>query len=163
MDEVLKEKKENMLREKKVDSFNSLVKINNDRIEGYHKASENTTEEDLKSLFAEFVNTSTRCNKELIREIKSLGGIPADGTIPAGKFFRAWMELKAALSGDERKVIFESCIYSEEKAIEKYQNVLKDYEEYLNDDEISMINAQLDSLQSDYKKIKEIGASITEV
>lgn len=161
MDEVLREKKENMLKEKKVDSFNALIKINNDRIEAYNKASETTSEEDLKLLFHEFVNTSTKCNQELTRKVSTLGGIPADGTEPTGKFFRAWMDLKAALTGEERKAILESCVHGEERAIERYQKVLKDYDEFLNEDESSMINSQLDTLQTDYRKIKDLRNSLT--
>jgi uncharacterized protein (TIGR02284 family) len=160
MDEVLREKKENLLKEKKVDSFNALLKINNDRIEGYNKASENTSEEDLKLLFREFANTSTKCNTELTRKVSTLGGIPADGSVPTGKFFRAWMDLKAALTGEERKVIFESCVHGEERAIERYREVLKDYEEFLDDEESSMINAQLETLQTDYSKIKDMRDSL---
>jgi len=156
MDEVLREKKENLLREKKVDSFNALIIINNDRIEGYNKASGNTSEGDLTSLFKEFANTSIKCNQELTRQVNSLGGKPANGTEATGKFFRAWMDLKAALTGNERKAIFDSCVFGEEKAIERYNEVLKDYEEFLNEDETSMISSQLDSLQADYRKVKHM-------
>lgn len=36
------------------------------------------------------------------------GGI-AEGTLISGKFFRVWMDVKAALTGKDRKAILNSC------------------------------------------------------
>lgn len=162
MNEVLREKSENMKMEKTVDTLNSLVQVNNDRIEGYETASENTSETDLKTLFINFAKTSRKCNQELTGEINALGGTPVEGTKSTGKFFRAWMDLKAALSGDERKAIFNSCVYGEEKAIETYKNVLENDVEHLNSEYQTIIGAQLASLRSDYTKIKSMRDALIE-
>jgi len=154
MDEVLKEKKKNMLKEKTVDTLNDLVQVNNDRIEAYKKALEHTDEADLEALFTNFINTSRNCNQELSGEIKALGGTPVEGTKASGKFFRAWLDVKAALSGNERKVVFDSCISGEEKAAESYKNVLGDDIEHLNSEQQTMLGAQLASLRDDYNKVK---------
>ena len=44
--------------EKIVDSLNELIQINNDRIEGYERASKETNETDLKLLFERFASKS---------------------------------------------------------------------------------------------------------
>uniref|UniRef100_UPI0025C47882 YtxH domain-containing protein n=1 Tax=Marinilabilia sp. TaxID=2021252 RepID=UPI0025C47882 len=57
---------ENLLgNEKAIEVLNSLITINNDRIEGYETASNETEEPDLKNLFAQFISTSQKCKKEL--------------------------------------------------------------------------------------------------
>lgn len=43
-----------MKQDKAVAVFNTLIKINNNRVEGYETASKDTTDADLKSLFLKF-------------------------------------------------------------------------------------------------------------
>src|SRR6187549_2499686 len=94
---------------KAIDVLNKLIEINNDRIEGYQTASKETKEADLQSLFADRIATSEQCKDELEEEVRSLDGEPTDGTKVSGKFFRVWMDMKAALTGKNRKLILESC------------------------------------------------------
>jgi hypothetical protein len=56
--------------------LNTLVKINNDRTEGYETALKETDESELKALFAEFARTSQKNNDELSDAIFKLGGTP---------------------------------------------------------------------------------------
>lgn len=110
-----------MEREKTIDVLNSLITINNDRIEGYETASEGTEEHDLKTLFARFISTSQKCKRELIMEVRTLGGEVAEGTKTSGKIYRIWMDVKAALTGKDRKAILDSCEYGEDEAQDTYE------------------------------------------
>ena len=60
---------ENVTEYNTIKVLNSLVIINNDRIEGYKTASNETREIDLKTLFFDFIKTSEHCRKELIAEV----------------------------------------------------------------------------------------------
>ena len=62
-----------MENEKTIAVLNSLITINNDRIEGYETAAKETEEQDLKTLFAQFSSTSEKCRKELTDEVSKLG------------------------------------------------------------------------------------------
>ena len=42
------------------EALNDLIEINNDRVEGYNKASVQTSDEDLRSLFAKFATQSNQ-------------------------------------------------------------------------------------------------------
>jgi uncharacterized protein (TIGR02284 family) len=143
-----------MEKEKTIDALNTLVEINNDRIEGYKKASENTDERDLKDLFSNFIKTSRNCRHELVSEINKLGGKATDETNTSGKFFRAWMDFKSSLTGRDRKAILNSCEYGEKHADRTYQNVLDDESEHLNREQFATIKAQHKLLNTDYSKIK---------
>ena len=145
---------ETMEKEKTVDVLNDLVEINNDRIEGYEKAGKETEEQDLKTLFMKFAHTSQKNKEELASEIYRLGGEPSEDTKISGKFFRVWMDVKASLSGKDRKAILNSCEYGEDNAVETYEKVLKDDLEYLSVEEITMITAQYALIKADHFTVK---------
>lgn len=145
-----------MENEKTVDAINELIEINNDRIEGYEKASENTEERDLKELFSAFEQTSRKCLGELKSEIVKFGGKVTEGTSTSGKFFRAWMDFKSALTGKDRKAILESCQYGEEQADESYQKVLQGETNHLSPQLRSMIKKEHDLLRADQSTIESL-------
>lgn len=143
-----------MENEKTIEVLNTLITINNDRIEGYETAAKETEENDLKNLFAKFSATSLECKTELKTEVKKLGGEPAEGTMVSGKFFRVWMDVKAALTGKDRKGILNSCEYGEDIAKNTYEKALKNDAEYLSDEQKAMIKAQHTLLIADHNKVK---------
>jgi uncharacterized protein (TIGR02284 family) len=138
-----------------IDALNSLVIINNDRIEGYETARSETEQADLKSLFMQLGVTSQTCKNELIQAIMRMGGTPEEGTRTTGKFFRVWMEVKAALTGNDRKAILNSCDYGEGAAQDAYTDVLDDTDE-LTAGERTMLVAQKDALKTDQETVKNL-------
>jgi uncharacterized protein (TIGR02284 family) len=140
--------------EKSIDVLNSLIEINNDRIEGYKTASKETKEADLKNLFFQFTETSEKCRRELVSEVHRLGGKIAEGTTTSGKFFRAWMDVKVALSSNDRKTILNSCESGEDSAVDAYNDVLKHHLEDLNGEQKVMINHHHSSIQADHDRVK---------
>lgn len=140
--------------EKTIDVLNRLLEINNDRVEGYVTASKETDEHDLKTLFAELAITSKYNKQELTDEILMIGGQPTTGTKITGKFYRVWMDVKAALTGKERKAILNSCEFGEDQALDTYDSVLKDDLEYLSVAQQSLIYAQHALLKADHNKVK---------
>jgi len=145
-----------MENEKTIEVLNTLITINNDRIEGYETATKETEEQDLKTLFAHFTATSQKCKQELEAEVKKLGGEPAEGTKTTGKFFRVWMDVKAALTGKDRKAILNSCEYGEDVAKDTYKKALENDLENLNADQQTMIRAQHTLLKADHNQVKSM-------
>ena len=72
--------------EKTIAHLNSLIEINNDRIEGYETAAKETDDAELKSLFIGLGDESRAHRSELISEVIGLGGSPAEGTTT----YRVW-------------------------------------------------------------------------
>lgn len=142
-----------MDKDKTIDVLNDLIEINNDRIEGYQTASGETEDFDLKALFAGFVKTSQKCREELVDEVKLLGGKPAEGTKVSGKFFRAWMDFKAALTANDRKKILESCEFGEDAALRTYKNALEKRED-IPINIYTLIDAQYETIRLDHNKVK---------
>ena len=141
---------------KTIEVLNTLITINNDRIEGYETASKETEEQDLKILFAQFSSTSQKCKQELVLEVSKLGGTPSEGTMATGKFFRVWMDVKAALTGKDRKAILSSCEYGEDIAKNTYEIALKNDAENISAELQNMINAQHTLLVADHDKVKSL-------
>lgn len=145
-----------MKKKETIEVLNSLITINNDRIEGYETASKETDEQYLKILFGQFTTTSRKCKQELINEINNLGGEVAQGTLTSGKFFRVWMDVKAALTDKDHKTILNSCEYGEEVAVDTYEKVLKNDLSHLSSRQQSIISEQHQLIKSDQDKIKSM-------
>jgi uncharacterized protein (TIGR02284 family) len=104
--------------------LNDLIRINNDRIEGYERAVNDTDDPQLKSLFHTMAQESRKFKNELLGEVIRLGGTPEEGTTVSGKVFRIWMDFKSAIAGKERKAIIASCEFGEDAALHTYNQVL---------------------------------------
>lgn len=141
---------------KKIEALNSLIIINNDRIEGYKTANNEAQETDLKMLFSTLVETSIECRKELVEEVTKLGGTPDEGTRITGKFFRVWMDVKAALTGNDRKMILDSCEFGEDAILDAYKKVLIEDRQEVSPKEQDMLNKHYALLKSDHDKVKNL-------
>ena len=108
--------------------LNDLVRINNDRVEGYEKAIDETKDADgdLKAVFHRMADESKQYASELESEVRKAGGEPANDTTVSGKIYRVWMDLKSAVTGKARKSILESCEYGEDAAQKAYAEALKE-------------------------------------
>lgn len=145
-----------MDKEKSIDVLNKLIEINNDRIEGYETASKETEETDLKTLFAHFIKTSQKCKQELVAEVLHLGGSPIEGTKTTGKFFRVWMDVKAALTGKDRKAIINSCEYGEDTAVDTYEKVLRNDLDKITPAQQTLVSAQHLLIKADHDKVRSM-------
>lgn len=135
--------------EKYASALNKLLEINNDRIEGYERAADETEDDDLRAMFLQFCTQSRQYRSQLEILVRELGEEPQEGTTASGKLYRAWMDLKAALAGKDKKAILSSCEYGED--------VAKDaYEEFLEDDDVRDIPERIRSIvQNQLMEIKQ--------
>jgi len=115
-----------MDNEKVIGVLNDLIRINHDRVVGYEKAIEELKDEDadLKVLFQRYIMQSRECSQELTTEVSRLGGNPADGTTNSGKVYRVWMDLKATVTGHDRKTVLDNCEFGEDAAQKAYDTAL---------------------------------------
>lgn len=112
-----------------IGALNDLIKINNDRIEGYDRAAKELPDgqdADLKQLFEQMEIESRQHKRELEMLVTEYGGTPADGTMASGKVYRAWMDVKAAFAGGDRKTVLSNCEAGEDAAQKAYQMTLDD-------------------------------------
>lgn len=140
---------------KNIAALNSLLEINNDRIEGYELAAKETDDNDLKTLFTAMADESRNHRRELISEVISLGGTPAEGTTTSGKVYRAWMDIKSAVTNKDRHAIISSCEYGEDAALDAYQDVIES-DPPINAKSLTLVNSQYGKLKASHDKIKAL-------
>lgn len=105
--------------------LSDLVKINNDRVEGYQQAIDATDDIDLKALFQRMIDDSEHYAAQLNAELIAMGEQRSSGTTTAGKLYRTWMDVKTAFTGYDRHSILSSCEYGEDAAQRAYSSALK--------------------------------------
>ena len=107
--------------------LNDLIQINNDRVVGYQKAISELKDEDadLKTLFVKMVGESHQYKMALATEVQALGGEADTDTTTSGKIYRAWMDVKAAFTGHDRKTVLSNCEFGEDAAQKAYEMALK--------------------------------------
>ena len=104
-----------------------LIRINNDRIEGYEKAAGDLKPEDsdLRMIFLRAIDQSRKIRMVLGTEVQILGQAIPSGTTGSGSIYRAWMEIKATFTGHTRHAVLASCEYGEDAAQKAYESALK--------------------------------------
>ena len=139
-----------------VEVLNDLIRINNDRIEGYQRANKEARDidVDLRAIFTRMADESRQYAAELIQEVVKLGGEPAEGTTASGKIYRAWMDVKATFTGHDRESVLASCEFGEDAAQKAYNSALESDAE-MNADIRQLVASQKASLKTSHDVIKK--------
>ncbi|HEV8081552.1 MAG TPA: PA2169 family four-helix-bundle protein [Chitinophagaceae bacterium] len=142
--------------DKLTEVLNDLIKINNDRVQGYDKAAEDikSYDVDLQPIFSKMANDSRKYVAELTNEVERLGGEPATGTTGSGKIHRTWMDVKATFSGKDRQSMLESCEFGEDASQKAYREALASDAE-ISADTRQLITDQQSSLKTSHDIIKK--------
>lgn len=143
------------------ETLNDLIKINNDRIEGYEKAIKELDAEDtdLQSLFREFCSQSEGLKRDLKQNVMELGEEEAaESSTASGSVYRAWMDVKAAFSGDTRKAVLQSCEFGEDAAQKAYR-MAEEEPEIAPNTKILISKQKLD-LKSSHDRVKTLRDSM---
>ena len=142
------------------DVLNDLVQINNDRIEGYHRALKELKDdkEDLKSLFLSIIDDSTRYKNELGKEVQVLGKDIETSTSNSGKIHRAWLDIKSAFTGHDTHNILEECEFGEDATVKAYKMALD--EEQLPSFIRELVSRQQSEVLDAHDEIKALRDSV---
>ncbi len=150
--------------EKVIDVLNDLIEINNDRVVGYEKSIDELKGEDadLRTLFQRYIQESQQYGSELRQEVTRLGGEPTrDGTTNSGKVYRVWMDLKAVVTGHDRKTVLSNSEFGEDAAQKAYEMALDgdtDLETSLRELLVSQ-KAKLKVGHDEVKRLRDITAA----
>ena len=142
--------------EKLIEVLNGLIEINNDRVNGYEKAIEETKDldMDLRAIFRSMANDSSAYSKELSTLVSGLGGTPADGTTNSGKAYRVWMDIKSTFTGHDRQSVLELCEFGEDAAQKAYKEAMASDAE-IDADTRQLITGQQEKLKTSHDLIKK--------
>lgn len=117
-------------QEKTVQILNDLIEINNDRADGFEKASQDLKDEniDLKAVFDKLGSESRKNVIELAGLVGRNGEKPESGNTILGTLHRAWIDIKAGFGGDDRHSILAECERGEDAIKKSYRDALQENE-----------------------------------
>ena len=145
-------------RDELIQVLNDLVRINNDRMEGYERAIETAKEDDidLVGVFNRMTGESRKNKAELVEAIESVGGrVDFTETTNSGKLYRFWMKIKESLSGNDRRSVLDDCEFGEDAAQKAYQEALES-DAAMDADTRKLIIDQKTSLRNSHDIIKRL-------
>ena len=152
---------EQVTNEAIADTLNGLVKINNNRVEGYQKVAEEIKDESLRVVFDNMVNESVNFAENLGKYVRDFGGTPAtEGTL-AGIIHKGWLNIKDAVSGSDREALLGSCEFGDKAAIEAYETALATDAMVQQSELRDVLNGQKSSLEQSLRVIQSINRSKT--
>jgi uncharacterized protein (TIGR02284 family) len=157
-----------MNEEKMITILNSLIDLNNDRMEGYENAAAEIGDlryAQLKALFYAIVEEARNHKDDLVDLVIGFGGEPGEGPTPSGILFDIWLEAKAAFARKDVRVALDACERGEYVALEAYQEVLHPEGVWPPEvaalldkqrEEIKISHDRVKSLSDEYKTVKQI-------
>ena len=143
--------------EKTIDVLNDLVKINNDRVAGFEKASENLDEDGrgLRPVFNKLAGESRDNAIALAEKARQFNGGAEEGTSISGSLHRAWLEVKSTFTGNDLESILDECERGEDAIKAAYRSALDDANE-LPYEVVQLITNQQQGILSGHDLIKSL-------
>lgn len=109
-----------------VSVLSDLIERCKDGREGYRTAAEDVKDQELKSLFQEYALQRDRMITELQNELHKIGKTQDESGSLEGSLHRAWIDIKSAVSTNDRQRILEECERGEDYAVSAYKKALKE-------------------------------------
>lgn len=143
-------------QEKTVEVLNDLIQINNDRADGFDKASKDLSDEniDLKAIFEKLSSDSRDNVTELAGLVGRNNEDPDTGNTILGTLHRAWIDIKASFGGDDRHSILAECERGEDAIKKAYRDALQENE--LGENVRTVLLKQQDGINISHDAIKAL-------
>ena len=103
----------------------TLTSTLNDSVKGYRESAEKVDSEEFRELFNHFAQQREQASANLSAEVRRLGGDPDDDGSVLGSLHQAWLDLKAAITGNDDKAIINEVERGEDYLKEKVETALK--------------------------------------
>ncbi|PPD43040.1 MAG: aldehyde dehydrogenase [Methylocystis sp.] len=107
-----------------IETLNNLVEISRDGEKGFRAAAEDVKDPKLKTVFSTAAERCASGARELESEITHLGGQPVHSSSTAGALHRAWVHLKAAVTGRSDRTILDEVERGEDVAKAAYEKAV---------------------------------------
>jgi uncharacterized protein (TIGR02284 family) len=142
-----------MATDKAISTLNELIETCRNGEEGFREAAEHVKDGELAGLFAQYADQRARFAGELESEVLRLGAEPeTSGTLP-GAAHRAWIELRSAVQGGDRKAILAEVERGEDVAKDKYESAIR---EALPGDAKQIIDRQYTDVRAAHDQIRSM-------
>lgn len=133
--------------------LNGLIETSKDGEQGFKKAAEAVTDAELKTILTTCAEDCVRTVRELQEQVHKLGGKPESKGSLSGALHRGWLNLKAAITGQNNHAILVECERSEDIAKKHYHDALQ---EELPMDIRILIEAQYQNVLKHHEQIRQL-------
>lgn len=123
-----------------IQGLNALLSRNRDAQKGYVEASNHINLKELSKWMLDYSVQRQLFSNQLDLEIRRLGGTPEDGTSALGEMHRVWIDLRGEITNNDPFAMLEECLRGEEKAVEDYDAVLRQYHKDMPQPTMDMLN-----------------------
>jgi uncharacterized protein (TIGR02284 family) len=106
--------------------LNSLIETTLDSAHGYKEAAENADNPRFKTLFTERAGRRQALTLRLQDEVRSFGGEPQDHQTILGKAHNTFVDIKAALTGNDDKAVINEVERGEDFIRDKFEHAAKE-------------------------------------
>ena len=139
--------------EKVVSVLNDLIETCKDGAKGFATAADDAKAPDLKALFTKYSAQRTSFAADLDGFVTSYRGTAAEMGHVAAVVHRGWINLKAAVSGNNDKAILNECERGEDYAKKAYADALK---EELPPEIRTVIQRQAEQVMSAHNAVRDL-------
>lgn len=116
--------KSEMSNDDVISTLNELIETCRDGQEGFREAAEAVENSETKTFFAQASTERAQFVGELQSLVRELGGEPAESGSFAGTIHRGWIDLKAAIAGNDEHSVLVECERGEDSAKRNYTDAL---------------------------------------
>jgi uncharacterized protein (TIGR02284 family) len=109
-----------------ISTLNELIQTCKDGEQGFTTAADGVSDPDLKRLFMTYAEQRGRFASELQAEVARLGGDPERKGSVVASLHRGWMNLKAAVTGNDDEAVIAAAETGEDVAKESYDKALRE-------------------------------------
>jgi uncharacterized protein (TIGR02284 family) len=141
-----------------ISTLNSLIATTLDSVQGYREASKDIEGGRLGALFSDRANERAQVATALQAEVSRLGGSPSDGGSLLGGAHRMFVNLKAAVAGQDKQAIVNEVERGEDHIKAKYEDALKD--EALSSPVRAAIEAGYGSVRAGHDQMRDLKHSL---
>lgn len=136
--------------------LNDLIETCKDGVNGFRTAAAAVTEPTAKSLFTSRVPVIEHASAELQAEVRRLGGSPETTGSVAATIHRGWIDLKAAVTGQDDAAIITECERGEQVAVHNYEEARK---KDLPSDIRAIVERQYQGAVQNLERVRALGAA----
>jgi uncharacterized protein (TIGR02284 family) len=137
-----------------VSTLNDLIETCRDGQQGFQTAAEGVKSGDLKTLFLNYSQQRAQFIAELQTEVRQLGGKPEETGSVAGSLHRGWLNIKAAVTGQDEKAVISEVERGEDTSVASYRDALG--KEELPADIRAIVERQFAAVKEAHDRVRAI-------
>ena len=142
-----------MTNDEIISTLNDLIETSKDGEYGFKTCAENVKDMELKQLFTAAAQRCAEGAKELQEQVRLLGGDPDEHSSVAGTLHRAWVDIKAAITGKDEQAVLEECERGEDVAKKTYEKALA---KGLPDNIRSIVQRQYQGVVENHDRVRDL-------